>query len=408
MKCEVTASSGDIKKYVLIVKVFTGLPILYINTTAPVTSKDNYVKGNVTVDANTGLSTDKASLSTQIKGRGNSTWALFPKKPYRLKLDAKASVLGMPAAKNWVLLANYDDKTLMRNYIALKLARRLGSSYAADCKFVEVVLNGDHIGNYLLTAQVEVHENGVNIAELKPQNTSADDITGGYLLELDTRLDEKYWFKTAKNLPFTIKSPEDITPAQLNYIQTYVQNAENALFSPTFGDPNTGYAKYFDVDSFINWYFTEEVVQNQDGRDYSSMFYYKDRNGKIGMGPVWDFDLSAGNVDYSPAKNPTGIWYIRDATWMMRLAQDPGFITKVRNRWAQIKDREVKQIFTDIDQTAAYLKLSQQKNFTRWPILTKYVWPNAVVLGSYDLEVAYMKDFITQRVGWLNNNMASF
>lgn len=409
----VQSASGLTKTYTVKIKVFTGLPILYINTTgsAPIVSKDVYVKGSMTVNPNLEYPQDVTTIPLQIKGHGNSTWTRsdFVKKPYRLKFDSKASMLGMLAGKGWVLLANYDDKTLMRNRIAMLLARRLGSNYALDSRFVEVVLNGEFLGNYLLTPQVDISANSVNdLDELSDKNTSDDEVTGGYLLERDSKKDADDYFVTTKGAPMCLKSPDPITPKQLAYIHNYIQTFEDVLFSPTWGDPVNGYAKYIDVDSFMNWYFTNEIVQNNDARDFSSIFYYKPRNGKLGMGPVWDFDLSAGNIDYTDGKNPTGIWFIRDSQWMIRLAQDPTFILKVRKRWADIKNKEVKQIFTDIDQTAAYLKLSQQQNFAKWPILDKYVWPNNVVLGTYDKEVAYMKDFIQQRVNWIDANMESW
>ena len=401
------ATDGSTKTYKVMIKVFTGLPILNLTTSGPVNSKDVYVKGSMVVNPNVEFDQPVTKIPLQIKGRGNSTW-MYPKKPYRLKFDTKTAMLGMPAAKNWVLLANYNDKTLMRNRIALMLGKRLSADWTSDSRFVEVYMNGDFLGNYLLTSQVEVNESRVNITELKPTNTSDADIAGGYLLELDQKMDVEFNFKTKKNLPFSIKSPDDITPAQLKYITNYVQSAEDALFASNFSDPVNGYAKYINADSFMNWYFTEEIFQTTDARDFSSIFYYKDRNGKLGMGPIWDFDTSAGNVDYAASKDPTGIWYIRDATWMIRLAVDPTFNAKIKKRWLLIKNNEVNQLFADIDETAAYLKLSQAQNFKRWPILGTYVYPNAVVTGNYDAEVAYLKNFLSQRVKWMNANMANW
>ncbi|WP_158828664.1 CotH kinase family protein [Mucilaginibacter lacusdianchii] len=400
------ATDGSTKTYKVMVKLFTGLPILRLTTSGPIMSKDNYVKGTMVVDPNMEFDQPVTTIPLQAKGRGNSTWMLYPKKPYRLKFDNKTAMLGMPAAKNWALLANYNDKSLMRNRIALMLGRRLGADFTSDSRFVELYLNGDYVGNYLLTSHVEVNENRVNIKELKPTNTSDEDITGGYLLELDQKMDETYWFKTSQGLPFSVKSPEDITPQQLKYITGYMQVTENALFATNANDPVEGYAKYINVDSFLKWYLVEEIFQTTDARDFSSIFYYKDRNGKLGMGPIWDFDTAAGNVDYAETKNPASFWYIKYGKWFERLSKDPAFVAKVKQRWAQIKDNEVKQMFTDIDETAQYLNLSQKRNFTRWPVLNTYVYPNAVVTGSYDKEVAYLKNFLSQRVNWMNNNIA--
>ncbi|MFD0765704.1 CotH kinase family protein [Mucilaginibacter lutimaris] len=402
-----TSAKGTKRNYKFLVSTFTGIPILYLTTAAPVVSKDNYVTGSVTVDANNRFEQEKTTIPLKIKGRGNSTWSNFPKKPYRLKFDNKAAMLGMPAAKNWVLLANYDDKTLLRNRIALEFARRIGSDFASESRFVEVVMNGVTLGNYLLTSQVEVNENRVNITEMSTSDNAGDALTGGYLLELDQRLDEAHWFRTKKNLPFTIKSPENATPAQIAYISKYMQDTEDALFSPDANDPVNGYAKYINVESFMNWFFVEEVLKNQDARDFSSIFYYKDRNGKLGMGPVWDFDLSSGNIDYSVAKDPNN-WYNRDATWMINLFKDVKFRSKIKVRWNQIRNTAVEAIFKDIDDNAEYLKLSQKQNFTTWPILDKYVWPNAVVLGNYDMEVAYAKSFLKTRIAWIDAEIAKY
>jgi len=394
---------GNVRNYKVIVKVFTGIPIINITSASAITSKDNYVTGTVAVNGNAEYDS-QPTVPMKIKGRGNSSWSLFPKKPYRFKLDTKASLLGMPAAKDWVLLANYNDKTLMRNRIALELARRVGSDFAPESRFVEVFLNGEFLGNYLLTAQVEVQSKRVNITEL---TASATDITGGYLLELDYRLDEPNWFRTTKNLPITIKSPDAITAPQLAYIKKYFQDTEDALFATNFADPVNGYSKYLNSDSFVNWLLVNETTKNQDARDFSSIYYYKDRGGKLGMGPVWDFDLSSGNIDSTIAKVPEN-WYVRDATWFARLEHDPVFNNKFRNRWAATRNNEIQQIFTDIDQTAAYLQLSQKKNFGRWPILDKYIWRNAVVTGSYDKEVDYMRAFLKSRVAWIDANIKNF
>ncbi|MFD2873763.1 CotH kinase family protein [Mucilaginibacter ximonensis] len=403
-----TSSSGDTKLYKVIIRTFTGLPIFYINTSTgnDVTSKDTYITGNLLIDANNGYKQDVTNMSMQIKGHGNSTWTLYPKKPYKIKLDKKQSMLGMGSAKDWILVANYNDKTLMRNKIAMELARRIKSDFAPESRFVEVLLNGKYWGNYLLTSDVEINANRVNISEMTPDDV-APNITGGFLVEEDYKLDAPVNWKSTQGVPFTVKDPNVLTNNQIAYIKNYMQATEDALYAGNWTDPNLGYAKYIDADSFMRWYAVNETVKNQDSWDFSSIFYYKDKNGKLGMGPVWDFDISAGNCDYSVSKDPTG-WYTRYGKWMIRLALDPAWNFKWRAMWKSMRIKEVQQMFTDIDNTATYLKLSQEQNFKRWPILNTYVYPNAVVLGSYDKEVAYMKDFITQRVAWMDANIGSY
>ncbi|MFA6084395.1 CotH kinase family protein [Mucilaginibacter sp.] len=398
------SSGGSVKTYTIRIFNFTGIPVFNISSAGPIVSKDNYVTGNLTINANGFAEQTVKSIDLQIKGRGNSTWALFDKKPYRLKFNTKTPVLGLPAAKNWVLLANYSDKTLMRNYLAFGVAQSLKSDYAPHGIFVEVYLNGYYRGNYLLTEQVEVDANRVNIKELKPANISPAEITGGYLLELENRVGETISFRTKKDIPFVIKSPEDYVPEQLNYIQGYMQQTEDAIFAANFTDPNNGYAKYINTDSFINWFLVNELFKNEDAKKFSSMFYFKDRDGKMGMGPAWDFDLAAGNVNYSESVKPEG-WWVKDGVWISRLYEDPAFKAKVKARWDVLKATGIPAMYASINATKNYLALSQSRNFTTWNILDTYVWPNPAIYHTYGGEVDQLNTWLTQRVAWLDSNI---
>ncbi|MES2062986.1 MAG: CotH kinase family protein [Bacteroidota bacterium] len=399
----VTDSKSVSKDYIVSIYNFTGLPIFNITTSGPVVSKDDYVTGSLKVNTNGLFEQTTNDIALQIKGRGNSTWGM-PKKPYRLKFNSKAKLLGLASAKNWVLLANYSDKTLMRNYIANNVSQSLNGDFAPHSIFVEVVMNNEYQGTYILTEQVEVNTGRVDIPELKPTNNGASEITGGYLLELDQRQEDPYRFKTLGNLPFTIKSPDVPSTQQTDYIQTYIQDTENAIFAANFADPVNGYAKYINSDSFINWFLVNELFKNQDAANFSSMFYYKNRDGKLGMGPTWDFDLGAGNVDYSDATQPTG-WWVRTGPWFNRLFQDPAFAAKVKTRWQFLKANGIPAMYKSIDDTQVYLTLPAKENFTKWNILNQYVWPNPVVLGTYPKEVAQLKQWLTQRVAWLDSNL---
>ena len=402
------SEKGTTRTYQFTLKNFTGIPILYLNTENKVSidSKDSYLDGNLIINTNTLYEQTKTAIPLQVKGRGNSTWTM-PKKPYRLKFVDKTAVLGMPSAKNWVLLANYSDKTLLRTITAFELGSKIGADFTPQGRFVELVLNGEYNGAYFLTSQVEVHENRVNIPELKKSNTSESEITGGYLLEQDMRLDEDNWFYTKAKLPITIKSPGDITPIQLSYIKNYMQETEDAIFSADFADPDKGYNKYINTESFIHWFIVQEIMKNEDAKEKTSIIYYKNRNGKLGLGPLWDFDLAAGNVDYSVSRYPTG-WWIKDGPWFRRLFEDPAFRTKVKNRWNQLKGKELKEITSSIDKNAAYINLSQQKNFEKWDILNKYVWPNQFVLGTYPKEVSQLKNWLQVRIDWLDTEINKF
>jgi len=400
----VTDSKGNVKDYAVTIYDFTGLPIFYITTSGPVVSKEDYVTGSLKINPNVDFEQDGAEMPLQIKGRGHSTWSLHPKKPYKIKLDEKASLFGLKAAKNWVLLANHSDKTLMRNYLAYNLSQQMKGDFAPHGIFVEVILNGQSVGNYLLCEQVEIKSGRVDITEMETGDASGDALTGGYLLELDQHQDSEFMFKTTSGLPFSIKDPEEITPVQLEYIHNYVQQTENAILAANFADPVNGYAKYINTDSFINWFLLNELFKNQDAQNYSSIYYFKDRGGKMGMGPAWDFDLGAGNVDYSDATKPEG-WWVKDGLWMHRLYEDPAFKAKVRDRWNQLKTTELPAFHKSISDTKKYLTESAKQNFTTWNILGTYVWPNPVVLGTYPKEVEQLDHWFTQREAWLDANL---
>jgi hypothetical protein len=387
------------------------LPVFEINTdnAAPITSKVNYVSGNINITPQA-TSTDASFSGTmQIRGHGNTTWSL-PKKPYKVKLDNKAGLLGMAPGKTWILLANYDDKSLLRDQVAFEVSRRLGLAWTPDSRFVELFLNGQYEGNYQLTEEIKIDKNRVNIPEMDDTDISGKSLTGGYLMEVDDRGDpDDILFRTSRGVVFDLHDPDPAAPQQLTYIENYMQQAENALYSSTFTDPNTGYTQFLDQESFINWYLVNELFKNNDAVFWSSCWLYKDRSGKIFMGPAWDFDIGAGNINYNGNNDPTG-WWLRSnplpyVQWTKRLFDDPAFAAAVAARWKQLKTTQFDTLSAYIDENAAALSQSQQNNFERWPILGQYVIPNAEVAGSYQGEVNYLKSWLTQRIAWMDSQL---
>jgi hypothetical protein len=388
----------------------TGLPVVQITTTGgvPITSRDLYVTGSVTIVPGTQTPGVGYTGTMQIKGHGHSTWGM-PKKPYKIKLDSKASLLGMPSNKSWVLLANYDDKTMLRDYIASELSDRLGLPWASHSGYVELYLNGQYQGTYELIEQVKVASSRVNITSMAETDISGDALTGGYLLQIDTRQDEAFIFTTTHGVPFGLEDP-DFTPdpeipQQTSYIQNYVQSAENALYSSTYTDPATGWPAYFDSNALVNFYLVNEIMGNRDGgKFYSSDYVYKDRsNPLLYMGPVWDFDISSGNENEATIENPTVPWMNIRASWYARLFTDPAFKAKVVTQWNSVKQSQLDTLPAFIDQAAAVVAQAQSNNFKRWPILGETVWPNPQALGSYQAEVDYLKTWLNLRIGYLDS-----
>jgi hypothetical protein len=321
-------------------------------------------------------------------------------------------MLGMPANRHWVLLANYADKTLIRTDVAFDLSRRVGMEYTPRNAHVELFLNGTYRGLYQLVEQIRIGPDRVNIPELDVDDTAPDLITGGYLIEIDFRKGEDYCYESPRTgIDFCFSNPETLLEPGWEphraYIDGYLAQTEDAIFSDQFADPAVGYAAYLDVDSAINFFVITEWLKNVDSNLVASVYLHKKRNGKLTFGPVWDFDLSIGNVDFLSASgldagSPED-WYVRYASWFARMFQDPAFEAKVKARWGQLKASGVfEDTFTHIDKQSRFLSKMQEKNFQLWDILGTYVWPNRVVTGSYEGEVAAMKAWLRERTNWMD------
>jgi hypothetical protein len=288
----VQSGTGESKQYTVRVSSFTGLPIVFINTNgnAPIDSKDNYVDGTIRVVENFVTTT---SGEMKIKGRGNSTWGL-PKKPYKIKFDKKTSLLSEPADKEWVLLANYTDKTSLRNETAFFIGRLSVLDWTPRTHFVEVFINDVYNGTYQLCEQVKIANDRVNVTD------------DGYLMEVDqlSRLDPGDVYFQTPRLLFNIKEPDvEMDSERYNWIKNYVTNVENLLYNENF-DALTGYAQYVDIPSFVDWYLINEITKNNDAIMFSSCYMHIAPNGKLKMGPLWDYDIALGNVNYNNNEKP--------------------------------------------------------------------------------------------------------
>ena len=221
----VVDGSGSYTEYTVSI-TGSGLPVLFIETPDHATIPDkhsDWLAGTQIKLYNPDWTIDYEGM-TGIRGRGNSTWG-YPKKPYAMKLDSKAEILGMPKHKRWVLLANWLDRTLLRNHIAFKIATMTDLAYTPRGQFVEVYLNGKHNGCYLLCEHIKVDKNRVNVDELE------DDLTdSGYIMELDSYFDEVNKFRSAHyDLPYMFKDPDEVNEAQFAFIENYVNNMEESL-----------------------------------------------------------------------------------------------------------------------------------------------------------------------------------
>lgn len=409
------ASEGDDSRLAQI----TNLPSVVIHTrnAEDIVIKDLYLKGIISVISGNGTNIHTDSL--EIKGRGNASWD-FPKKPYRIKLFNKASILGLPAVeKSWTLINNYGDKTLMRNLLAFDLSKRLNIPYTPAGKPVDVFLNGEYKGTYQLCDQIEVATKRVETEKMKPGDISLPNLSGGYLIEMDAYANQEIsWFTSARNkIPTTIKYPKDdeIVPAQSAYIKSHFDLMESAVYASDYTHLTNGYRKYIDTGTFLRHFLVGEISGNTD--TYWSTYMYKKRNDdKFYFGPVWDFDIAFENDNRTyPINNKTD-WVYRFGSaatgvreLVNRLFSDQQLVEELKNLYAHYRNTGIisqAALLDVIDDYANEINQSQRLNFTRWNILNTRVHQNPLALGSYTAEVNHVKNYISNRINWMDNKLA--
>ena len=375
----------------------TGLPVVVINTdnNAEILDKENWIPAKMTIDG-IGKFDDYEGTIT-IRGRGNSTWT-YPKKPFAIKLDTKNEILGMPSHKRWVLLANYMDRTLMRNHVAFEISKRTDLDWTSRGQYVEVMLNDTHLGNYYLCEHIKGDKNRVNITEMKSTDISETSITGGYLLEVDSYYDEVNKFKSAIcDLPVMLKEPEEdvLQPKQFEYIQNYINSIEQLLYSDDFTKSDS-YKSLIDENSFIDWWFVHELTFNYEPTSPRSCYFYKDRSDVLKAGPVWDFD-SWGTFTRQST------FAAKEALWFGQLFKNPSFVAKVKARWSLLKP-SFEKVASSIDETGNLIFISSLVNDEMWSLRGRGSANDDEDL-SHEAAVSKMKDAYLYRLGWLDEQI---
>ncbi len=445
--------------YPLVVCRSANLPAVYIRTESGSLSylhenKDNREPGNIRVYENGSLTLDK-SLK-QIKGRGNSTWTDYPKKPYNIKFDKKTDLFGMGKAKKWTLLANYIDLSLLHNACGWEYAEAFGIPYTSEYRMVDLYINGDYLGNYTICESVEIAENRVDLQDLDkanedtnpgldielqprggtgPNNTiepatvsgsrkwieileTPDDITGGYLLEYEfrSRYDEELsGFVTKDGQPVVVKSPEYASQPEVAYIADLFEAGSEALYSPTgYNAAGKHYSEYFDLDSLAASYILQELSMNFDA-GFSSFFAFKPNlDEKIYFGPVWDMDNAFG----SPYKHfgvpliTTDLWYANQMGYyglpsvLVAANRHAEFRALVREKWAAyLSDGTFEAVQEQIAELAEALQKSAVMNGLRWKLYKTRDVSEAE--NAYQHEVQLCTTFLSDRISALKKGFAS-
>jgi hypothetical protein len=394
----VTTEDNSTKEYTVVFESpqATGLPVMKIDTkdNQKIADKENYVYTNIRIidPDNSEYDIEHKDYSDRIRGRGNATW-YYPKQPYKIKLDKKTDMLGMGKNKNWVLLANYCDKTLLRTAIAFKLSELLNFDWTPKARFVELFLNGEYKGNYQLVEGIEQGDTRVNIPET------------GYIIERDGYyVSEPKHFVTDSNFGYSFKNPDtdDLTTEQWNYIKDYMNEFEGILDSASFGDPVDGYSKYIDTESFARWFLFQNILANIDTNPYlvkADNTY----DSKLFMGPVWDFEWSIGIGWYDGERpRPADYWVWKDSWYFEKLCADDVFVKELQDMWEQNKAFVEQEILQFMDKTKGDIMESQAMNFRRWDIMNERVSVGGIPLGSFEAEVDCDRQFFINRLTWLD------
>jgi hypothetical protein len=372
-----------------------------------------------------------------IEYRGcSSQW--FDKKSYGFETwdehgaDIDVPLAGFPEEEDWILYGPFSDKALLRNVIIYALSNEIGR-YATKTAFCELRLNGFYEGIYVLMEKIKRDVNRVAISKL-----TADDVTGGYILKIDKTCGDgvvgEADYTEAISFPslydgegnpdgdrkiqfiYDYPDPEDIDPSQKAYIQQYIHDFEGALMAADFADPTTGYRQYIEVDSFIDFFLLNELSRNPDAYRLST-FIHKDKGGKLRMGPIWDFNLAFGNVDYCSAWETNG-WAYRFNDycpsdrwqvpfWWERLLSDPNFVSALQTRWNTLRQGAFSLSFIDgvLQDSRTLLEDvgALHRNYLRWDVLGTYIWPNFFVGQTYDEEYEYLRQWISDRLTWMDS-----
>jgi hypothetical protein len=399
------------------------------------TTPDEYIDtALLAFEPNAGLTslaaTPKVASAAGVRVRGQSS-SSYAKKPYKVELheaegtDRDCPMLGMPSESDWVLHSPFPDKALIRNAFVYSLGREIGMA-APRATFAEVYLNtagraveqSDYVGVYLLVENIKNQKNRLNLQQLKPEDTALPAIAGGYIFKFEWRVmeieQELLCPSEQQNCwgDLEVSDPKPWNPQQQQYLIEHLGSFVTALHSATPSDETSGYPAFLDVRSFATQVVLHELTRNLDAYT-RSQYFFKDRDGKINAGPLWDYDLIAG-VGFQNSGLSVEGWqhetmaqrFTNTADWFPRLIADPAFKSAVVARWKELRQAQLSdaQVIARIESLTAGLAAGAERNFQQWDNLT------AARIGGFDTptaetwegQVAAMRDWLLARMAWLD------
>ena len=376
-----------------------------------------------------------------IEIRGESS-QFFDKKSYGFETwdsqynDLDVALIGFPEEEDWILYGPFSDKSLIRNKLIYELSNRMGR-YTTKTEFVELTINYEYKGLYIFMEKLKRDKNRIDISKLENADIDEELISGGYIIKIDKSDMEDGSYTDYNsfqshfdvfgnengdiriNFNYEYPKPGEIHANQKNYIKNYFYEFESSLASNNFKDPINGFRKYIDEDSFIDFFILNELSNNVDGYRLST-YLQKDRNEKLVIGPIWDFNLSFGNADYCGGER-YDVWcfkfnerclgdYWNVPFWWNRLLEDEKFVDKLKGRWNQLRLNILSDnnILTLIEEQYSFLNNETDiinRNFNKWKIFGIYIWPNSFIGNNYYEEINFLKNWIKERTKWLDESI---
>ena len=443
--------TGNYKPHYRFVKLdSTNLPIVFMNTDGKMILKDERVTVRMTIIDNGEGQLNYADTVAHpgqkidyqgyvgLKYRGNSSFSMSDKKPYSFRpLDKpledggkkqKVSIMGMGKDNDWVMLAPYSDKSMMRDVMTFVWARPY-FEYVPHAKYCEMILDGTYYGVYIMSERPTKGKNRLNLDD---PGDSGDELTGGYSFSVDRNDDPTIASKHKprnsrgetgwQTVYYEHRHPdfEDLTQAQLNYIQGYIDEMEDVLDGENYLDPDNGYRKYIDALSFIDYQLATELGHNVDGYRLSTYFYKRrDSVDPRFKTSLWDFNIAYGNADYyNGSAVTTMIYKMNDISsffygdgnivpfWWERFMSDPQYVDQLKARWTQYRHENYSDERINAVVDSLYNVLTSNgavdRNYKAWRIMGQYVWPNDYVSKSFDDEVDHLRKWISRRLNYLD------
>jgi hypothetical protein len=412
---------NDESRYKRLIKIDSSdIPLVVINTDAYGIPYEGYVNANMGIINNGPGNYNKLddpfndySGPISIKLRGQSSHD-FPKTSYHINLldpngnDTNLVLLGMPKESDWVLFGPFTDKSQIRNKLVYDLGRKLGE-YNPRTRFCELIINGQSVGLYILTENIKRGKDRVNISKLKESDTLGLDVTGGYIFKYDKVGDDLVSLTKSRQVEY----PKSLQKQQRAYCEHFFHLYDSVLNWNNFRDPVIGYRKYLSDSSLVDYLIINEITKNADSYLFSTYFYKdrEDKDNRIKFGPLWDYDLCFGNTIFQGG-NLTNGWQFANGTntrlTVTRLFQDTALVDFFQQRYAQLRATTLSNdsIFAFIDTLVKYTEKARIRNYEIWPLIDKDLFYPAYSVTSYEGEINTIKDWLTDRLLWIDDNIS--